>query len=107
MTREAIIYMHGKPAGVLREVVYKKQFAFVYEPGYAGPAISLTLPIRQDIYAFEGFPSFFDGLLPEGQQLEGLLKIKKIDRDDLFGQLLIVGGDLVGAVTVLEQGEIS
>ena len=37
--------------------------------------------------------------------LEGLLKQIKIDKNDYFGQLLAVGGDLVGAVTVKEASE--
>ena len=47
-------------------------------------------------YDFAGFPPFFDGVLPEGPQLEALLRHGKLDRDDLLGQLLYVGGDLVG-----------
>jgi serine/threonine-protein kinase HipA len=35
-------------------------------------------------------------------QLEGLLKIRKIDRDDCFSQLMAVGEDMIGAVTVRE-----
>ncbi|MBB5347525.1 HipA-like protein [Desulfoprunum benzoelyticum] len=35
-------------------------------------------------------------------QLEGLLKQRKIDRDDKFSQLVAVGTDTVGAVTVAE-----
>ena len=54
------------------------------------------------IYKFDKFPPFFDGLLPEGIQLEGLLKIRKIDKNDLLSQLIAVGEDLVGAVTVKE-----
>ncbi len=53
-------------------------------------------------YTYASFPPFFDGLLPEGNQLDGLLKIRKIDKDDYFSQLMAVGGDLVGAVTVEE-----
>jgi serine/threonine-protein kinase HipA len=34
--------------------------------------------------------------------LEGLLKIRKIDMDDLFSQLIAVGDELVGVVTVKE-----
>jgi len=34
--------------------------------------------------------------------LEGLLKIKKIDKDDLFSQLMAVGDELVGVITVKE-----
>jgi serine/threonine-protein kinase HipA len=51
-------------------------------------------------YSFDSFPPFFDGLLPEGIQLESLLRRRKIDRGDLFAQLVAVGADLVGVVTV-------
>jgi len=34
--------------------------------------------------------------------LEALLKVLKLDADDYLGQLLILGEDLVGAVTVRE-----
>jgi len=37
--------------------------------------------------------------------LEGLLRQCKIDRTDLFGQLLAVGGDTVGAVTVTGEDQ--
>ena len=60
------------------------------------------MPLSQREYEFESFPPFFDGLLPEGYQLEGLLKIGKIDRNDFFTQLISVGDDLVGNVTVKE-----
>ena len=56
----------------------------------------------QKKYTFNKFPPFFEGLLPEGIQLEGLLKLNKIDRNDLFSQLIAVGDDVVGAVTVKE-----
>ena len=42
----------------------------------------------------------FDGLLPEGVQLTALLQRGKIDKHDLFSQLVAVGADLVGAVTI-------
>lgn len=100
MTRQAIIFMHGHPAGILTELIYKKSYSFTYDENYRGEAISLTMPVRQEPYIFDEFPPFFDGLLPEGTQLEGLLRLKKIDRDDLFSQLITVGEDLVGAVTI-------
>ena len=56
-------------------------------------------------YSFNNFPPFFKGLLPEGIQLEGLLKIRKIDKDDLFSQLMAVGNELIGVVTVKEIQE--
>ncbi len=48
-------------------------------------------------------PPFFDGLLPEGFCLEALLKLRKLDRSDSFGQLLCIGSDTVGAVSVEEE----
>jgi serine/threonine-protein kinase HipA len=41
-------------------------------------------------------------LLPEGPQLEALLRKHKIDRHDAFRQLVTVGEDLVGSLTVHE-----
>ena len=60
------------------------------------------MPVRREVYRFDTFPPYFDGVLPEGIQLEGLLKMYKVDSDDYFQQLLITGLDLVGAVTVEE-----
>ena len=92
--------MHGIPAGILEERVRGKSYSFQYLENYSGRPISLTMPVRKEEYQFEGFPPFFDGLLPEGLQLEGLLRQAKIDSDDFFMQLLTVGKDLVGATTV-------
>jgi serine/threonine-protein kinase HipA len=58
------------------------------------------MPVRPEPYRFNGFPPFFDGLLPEGFQLEALLRQAKLDRHDYLGQLLQVGSDMVGSVTV-------
>lgn len=98
MSREALVYVHDRLAGRLREE--PTGYAFVYEPNYDGPPVSLTLPVRDEAYRFDAFPPFFDGLLPEGMMLEALLRQRKLDRRDYLGQLLAVGEDVVGAVTV-------
>jgi serine/threonine-protein kinase HipA len=100
--RSAKIFVNGFEAGILSEQDFGKKYRFNYFKGYAGPPVSLTIPLSQHVYEFDSFPPFFDGLLPEGYQLEGLLKFGKIDRNDLFSQLLAVGDDLVGNVTVKE-----
>jgi serine/threonine-protein kinase HipA len=41
--------------------------------------------------------------LPEGLLLEGLLRQRKIDKFEYLKQLIAVGNDLVGAVTVREK----
>lgn len=97
---EAVVKLHDVPAGVF--VKDDDGYKFSYFPDYQGEAISLTLPVSGVSYEFELFPSFFDGLLPEGPQLEGLLKRGKINSNDYMRQLIAVGADLVGAVTVFE-----
>ena len=96
--RQCEVIMHGQIAGTLAET--EQGFSFLYEDVYIGQPISLTMPLETKKYTFTSFPPFFDGLLPEGIQLESMLRLKKLDRDDLLGQLIAVGSDLVGAVTV-------
>ncbi len=97
--RRARVYVHGAAAATLEEAS-SGACQLTYLQGYVGPPVSLTLPVQAAAYTFPDFPAFFDGLLPEGPQLEGLLRIRKIDRADRFAQLAAVGGDLVGAVTI-------
>ncbi|MBI2791271.1 MAG: HipA N-terminal domain-containing protein [Gammaproteobacteria bacterium] len=100
--RKAQVYNHGVYAGQLIEVG-DGTYEFIYDEQYKGPAISLTMPVSKQRFTYKQFPSFFDGLLPEGMLLEALLKNAKIDRKDLFSQIVTVGKDLVGSVTV--EGE--
>jgi len=100
--RSAKIFVNGFEAGILTELNFGKKYRFEYFNGYSGTPVSLTMQLNQLVYEFDSFPPFFDGLLPEGYQLDGLLKFGKIDRNDLFSQLVTVGDDLVGNVTVKE-----
>jgi serine/threonine-protein kinase HipA len=101
--RTAKVLVKGLEAGILIEIDPGKKYRFLYHEEYIGNPVSLTMPVNHRQFDFDTFPSFFDGLLPEGVQLEGLLKIMKIDRDDCFSQLMAVGEDMVGAVTVKEM----
>ena len=103
--RKAKVYNFGIPAGELIEIEAGKKYKFVYFDDYDGSPISLTMPVKQKEYEFNEFPPFFDGLLPEGVQLEALIRQMKIDRNDFFAQLIQVGKDLVGSVTVEEIKE--
>ena len=85
-------------SGILEEGD-KNHYVFSYLEGYLGPPVSLTMPIENRKYVFDHFPPFFEGLLPEGAQLDALLRIEKIDRSDYFSQLMTVGGELIGDVT--------
>ena len=103
--RRAEVSMHGLPAGILEELEAGRKYRFTYFERYTGPSIASTMPVDVKEFLFDRFPPFFDGLLPEGLLLEGLLKQRKIDKFDFFSQLIAVGNDLVGAVTVQEKKE--
>lgn len=98
--RKAKVFFNNILAGELIEKEKKQKYIFQYEENYQGQPISLTMPTDQKIYVFKKFPPFFEGLLPEGPMLEALLHLAKLDRDDYFGQLVTVGADMVGAVSV-------
>jgi serine/threonine-protein kinase HipA len=102
--RKARVQINSLEAGILRELADNK-YCFIYNADYQGPPVSLTMPIKNRIYEFSCFPSFFEGLLPEGVMLDALLRAYKLDKSDYFGQLLKVGHDVVGAVTIEEIEE--
>ena len=83
--RKAVIYVHDKKARVLSENNYNS-FHFVYDDNYDGDSVSLTMPKTQKEYVYTKFPSFFEGLLPEGIMLDGMkekyLKLMKTDGID-------------------------
>lgn len=97
--KRAHIYQQDQLAGVL-EARDDGSYRFTYEPGFRGEPISLTMPTSQAVWEFPNFPAPFEGLLPEGVQLDALLRIRKLDHQDLFGQLLAVGHDVVGSLRI-------
>jgi serine/threonine-protein kinase HipA len=99
--RKAEVYQQGELAGTFEEID-RSHYSFVYTTGYSGEPISLALPVREAPYEFDKFPALFEGLLPEGLQLEALLRQYKVDKKDMFQQMLIVGEDVVGSLTIRE-----
>lgn len=99
--KTARIYQRGQLAGFL-ESLDGGRYRFAYEEGYRGEPVSLTMPTKTRVWDFEQFPAPFEGLLPEGVQLDALLRQRKLDKGDLFGQLLAVGADVVGSLKIEE-----
>ena len=99
--RRAEVHQQATLAGVLEELDGGR-WHFTYSEGYSGEPVSLTMPVTQAVHEFDRFPPAFEGLLPEGMQLEAMLRRYKLDRSDLFGQLIVAGQDLVGSLTVKE-----
>lgn len=99
--KRAGVYQQAKLAGDLEEIAGGR-WRFTYADGYSGGPVSLTMPVAQVVHEFDRFPPAFEGLLPEGIQLEAMLRRYKLDRSDLFGQLIVAGQDMVGSLTVKE-----
>ncbi|MDF1684280.1 MAG: HipA N-terminal domain-containing protein [Legionellaceae bacterium] len=99
--KKAYVFVNAIKAGILEELQASK-YKFTYFDDYHDAPVSLTMPLVNQVYAFDVFPPFFEGLLPEGMMLEALLRKYKIDRHDYFSQLILVGKDVVGAVTLEE-----
>jgi serine/threonine-protein kinase HipA len=98
--RKAKVFVNDREAGILIEIKFGDKYVFKYRDGYSGMPVSLTMPVSDKGYEYSAFPPFFEGLLPEGYQLEGLIKFGKVDRNDHFAQLVAVGDDMVGNITV-------
>jgi serine/threonine-protein kinase HipA len=95
----ARIYQQNQLAGLLEERD-DGSYRFTYDAAFNGEPVSLTMPTSQRVWEFPRFPAPFEGLLPEGVQLDALLRLRKLDSNDLFGQLLAVGNDVVGSLRI-------
>jgi serine/threonine-protein kinase HipA len=84
---------------------------FAYDEAYrrsGGPPLATTLPLREEpvvTHAPGALPPFFSGLLPEGRRLAALRSAVKTSADDELTLLLAVGGDAVGDVQTVPDGE--
>lgn len=100
LIKKAKIFVNKVLAGMLYEVEKGKKYRFTYLDNYRGASVSLEMPLTQKTYEYDKFPPFFDGILPEGIMLDSLLRSEKIDRYDYLSQLIAVGKNVVGNVTI-------
>ena len=100
--RTAYVYVRNVFAGQLCET--DEGYTFTYDSSYlAGKnasAVSLTLPLSDEVYSSKTLFSFFDGLIPEGWLLDIVTHNWKISPSDRFGVLLVACKDAVGNVSV-------
>ena len=102
--RKAIVLYKKEPAAELHQLV-DGTFVFHYLDTWFNndrkPAISLTLPKKQQEYKSVTLFSFFFNMLPEGTNKQSVCFQNRIDEKDDFGLLLITAAnDTIGAVTV-------
>jgi HipA-like protein len=102
--RKAIVLYKKEPAAELHQLG-DGTFVFHYLDTWftndRKPAISLTLPKKQQKYTSATLFSFFFNMLPEGTNKQSVCFQNRIDEKDDFGLLLITAtNDTIGAVTV-------
>jgi serine/threonine-protein kinase HipA len=96
------IYVGEHLAGYLSQE--SSRYVFEYLPIYKGAPVFLGWDLQQPRREWDDFPPTFDSLLPEGVLLDQLLAKHKLDKSDKWGQLIAVGLDLTGFVSVLPVG---
>jgi serine/threonine-protein kinase HipA len=101
------VYLGDRRAGLLERTEGGYRFTYYREYLSAEEAqpVSLTLPLRPEPYESASLFPFFLGLIPEGWLLEITSRTLKIDPENSFEILLASGGDCIGAVTVVPEGE--
>lgn len=94
--------LRGEKAGVLTED--ENGYTFQYDADFLASdraeAVSLTLPLTNDVYREKTLFPFFDGLIPEGWLLDIAEKNWKIDARDRMSLLMACCKDCIGAVGV-------
>ncbi len=102
--RKARIFVQDRFCGILEET--EDGYRFTYDSDYYRdklPAVSLTLPLREEPYTSAILFPYFDGLLPEGYLLGLTEKIWKLDSADRFGLLLVACRDCPGDTVILPE----
>ena len=103
--REGFVFVQNVFSGIIRET--DSGYEFEYDREYLNSekalAVSLTMPIQNEIFESKVLFPFFDGLIPEGWLLNVVSRNWKIDRHDRFGLLLAVCKDSIGDVSVRSE----
>lgn len=100
--KKAEIRVQNLKAGLL--VQDENGYHFIYDEHYLASEnpmpVSLTLPLRKEVYTNKVLFPFFDGLIPEGWLLNIAEKSWKLNPRDRMGLLLACCKDCIGAVSV-------
>ena len=102
MAREGKVYVQDQFAGLIRET--DQGYEFLYDQDYLAKEnalpVSLTLPLRDEVYVSNTLFPFFDGLIPEGWLLDVVERNWKVDGRDRFGLMLVACRDCIGDVRI-------
>jgi serine/threonine-protein kinase HipA len=105
--RRGKIFYKDELAGIIEEDV--NGVSFTYDKEYLKKEnvvpISLTMPLREELYTDKVMLPFFDNLIPEGWLLEIAEQNWKVNPRDRMGLLLAFCKDTIGAVSVIREEE--
>ena len=108
MTRALTVWWEGAVVGSLAlDGDGQMQFTYAAEwlNGQRTPALSCSLPKREEPFRRRLCRPFFEGLLPEGAQRDAVARVLGVSPDNEFGLLERLGGDVAGAISFWPQGE--
>lgn len=104
------VFLHGDRIGALSRLP-DGGYGFAYAPevvdrcGEGSVLLSHSLPVRAQAFDHSEARPYFAGLLPDGPRRERIARELSLDPADDLGLLAELGGDCLGAVLVLPEGE--
>ena len=105
--RRATVFYKDQAAGTLSQLddgSFEFAYLQIWLSDRSKPAISLTLPKKQEVYRSSFLFPFFYHLLPEGSNKQALCFQLRIDTTDNFSLLMICAEtDSIGAVRVVKN----
>ena len=108
MTRVLDVWWDGRIAGKLMQDPHGA-FGFAYRPDWLhdsdAPALSVSLPKREEPFSRRECRPFFGGLLPEESQRDAAAQALGVSRANDFALLCRLGGDMAGALQLLPPGQ--
>ncbi|MDO8984371.1 HipA domain-containing protein [Cypionkella sp.] len=104
MSQSLDVYIESepKPAGTLSGDDFGT-LSFCYDTDAKVP-ISISMPLREEPYGDVAARVFFDNLLQENDQLDGVMQRHAIARSDVAGLLYHLGRDCAGAISCVPRG---
>jgi serine/threonine-protein kinase HipA len=102
---ELAVYLNGERIATLHDAG-QGYAALVYGPEIVAarlgaPLVSVSLPVRSELYPGVETRAFLDGLLPEGDARRQIAARYGLEEADVFGFLAAIGGDCAGALSFL------
>ena len=108
MTRVLDVWWDGRMAGHLTQDPHGA-LGFAYRPDWLhdadAPALSVSLPKREEPFSRRECRPFFGGLLPEESQRDAAAQALGVSRANDFALLDRLGGDVAGALQLLPPGQ--